>query len=88
LYIHGSKQADTVYLLATSSHDDAIDTLGNISNQDPLLASYVFATPPAAKYLTQFVRSRVSFVNHIPANLLGKSLHAFLRLINSITDID
>lgn len=74
LHIHDSKQTDTIPLFATSSHDDAIDTLNN-SDEDSLLALYVFAAPQAAKYLTQFVRSRVSFVNHIPANLLSKLLN-------------
>ncbi|KAK5112833.1 hypothetical protein LTR16_005327, partial [Cryomyces antarcticus] len=49
------------------SLDDAID-LAN-SNED-LLASYLFATPAAGKYLSQFIRSNVSFVNHIPVELL------------------
>ena len=71
LHVHDSKQADTIPLLAISSLDDAIDTL-NSSNQESLLALYVFAAPAAANYLTQFVRSKVSFVNHIPANLLGE----------------
>ena len=59
-------------LLATSSHDDAIDAIES-HHLEPLLALYVFAAPHAAKYLTQFIRSNVSFVNHIPANLLGTS---------------
>jgi hypothetical protein len=63
-------------LLAYSSHDDAIDALNGLSPQ-PLAASYVFADPPAAKYLTQFVKSRASFVNHIPARLLGQLLKSF-----------
>ncbi|TKA76331.1 hypothetical protein B0A49_02688 [Cryomyces minteri] len=49
------------------SLDDAID-LAN-SDED-LLASYLFATPAAGKYLSQFIRSNVSFVNHIPVELL------------------
>jgi hypothetical protein len=59
-------------VLATSSHDDAIDAI-NATSQDALLALYVFADGPSAKYLTQFIRTRVSFVNHIPTNILGKS---------------
>lgn len=66
-------------LLAISSYDDAIDTLNN-SHQNSLLALYVFAVPAAAKYLTQFVRSDVHFINHIPANLLGKYLKAFSKV--------
>ncbi|KEF62411.1 uncharacterized protein A1O9_00383 [Exophiala aquamarina CBS 119918] len=69
LQVHGSRRANVIHLLATSSQDDAIDAL-NKDDQNPLLALYVFAGPRVAKYLTQFVRSNVSFVNHIPANLL------------------
>ena len=57
-------------MLAVSSYDDAIDAL-TTKEEKPLSAFYVFADPLPAKYLTQFVRTRVSFVNHIPANLLG-----------------
>ena len=71
--IHGPKHSGSVYVMATSSHDDAIDVLNGKCEQERLLATYVFASPPAAKYLTKFVRSNASFVNHIPANLLGTS---------------
>lgn len=71
--MHSAQAAKTIPLLAISSHDDGIDTLNNY-NHDSLLALYVFAAPHAAKYMTQFVRSKVSFINHIPANLLGESL--------------
>lgn len=67
-----SLRARSVKLLATSSHDDAIDTINGM-NQTALLALYVFADPSAAKYLSHFIRTRVSFVNHIPTNILGKS---------------
>ncbi|RVX74926.1 hypothetical protein B0A52_01203 [Exophiala mesophila] len=69
LCVHSPKSTKTLCLLPISSHDDGIDTLNNHTD-DSLLALYVFASPPVAKYLTQFVRSTVSFVNHIPANLL------------------
>ena len=76
LCVHSPKSTKTLCLLPISSHDDGIDTLNNHTD-DSLLALYVFASPPVAKYLTQFVRSTVSFVNHIPANLLGESLHSY-----------
>ena len=60
-----------VTVLSTSSLDDAIDGV-NSSEKQALLALYVFADGPAAKYLTQFIRTRVSFVNHIPTTLLSK----------------
>ena len=57
-------------LLAVSSLDDAIDLVSS-KISPPLLASYVFGDPKAAKYLAQFIRTDASFVNHIPASLLG-----------------
>jgi aldehyde dehydrogenase (NAD+) len=64
------KDPHSLPMLAVSSYDDAIDAL-TTKEEKPLSAFYVFADPLPAKYLTQFVRTRVSFVNHIPANLLG-----------------
>ncbi|KIW07200.1 uncharacterized protein PV09_02066 [Verruconis gallopava] len=58
----------TLIILPISSMDDAIDLLN--SGENTLLANYVYAAPPAGKYITQFVRSSASFVNHIPAELL------------------
>lgn len=66
-----TKDAHSIPLLAVSSYDDAIDALSQ-NHPKPLSALYIFAEPLAAKYLTQFIRTRASFVNHIPANLLGK----------------
>ena len=59
-------------LLAVSSLDDAIDIVGSKISR-PLIASYIFADPKSAKYLAQFIRADVSFINHIPASLLGGS---------------
>ncbi|KAJ0294954.1 hypothetical protein Brms1b_001411 [Colletotrichum noveboracense] len=36
----------------------------------PLLAGYFFASPDAAKYLSQHLPSHISFVNQIPSSLL------------------
>ena len=35
-------------------------------------ALFTFADGPEAKYLSQFIPSAVTFVNHIPAELLSK----------------
>ncbi|RDL31060.1 Uncharacterized protein BP5553_09849 [Venustampulla echinocandica] len=51
------------------SLDDAID-LVNSRSTTPLRAAYLFAVPPAAKYLSQFIYARISFTDHIPADLL------------------
>jgi len=37
-----------------------------------LNALFTFADGPEAKYLSQFIPSAVTFVNHIPAELLSK----------------
>jgi len=39
----------------------------------PLLAIYLFADPPGAKYLSQFIHAQMSCTNAIPADLLGKN---------------
>ncbi|KAK6432967.1 hypothetical protein LTR95_010863 [Oleoguttula sp. CCFEE 5521] len=66
-------------LLVTSisSLEDAIDYLtstvadSQASIADTTyLASYIFANPPTAKYLSQFIPSSASFVNHIPSDVL------------------
>ncbi|KAK5050465.1 hypothetical protein LTR84_003746 [Exophiala bonariae] len=62
--------ASTLLVLATSSHDDAIDAL-NATNREALLALYIFADPAAAKYLAQFINTKVSFVNYVPAHILA-----------------
>jgi hypothetical protein len=55
-------------ILPISSMDDGIDLLN--SGDSTLLANYVYAAPAAGKYITQFVKSAASFVNHIAAELL------------------
>ncbi|KPI36600.1 uncharacterized protein AB675_4433 [Cyphellophora attinorum] len=64
-----ARRADTVTLLAYTSLDDAIDSLATVQ-QNALPALYVFADLAPAKYLSHFIKTHVSFVNHIPANLL------------------
>lgn len=51
-----------------SSLDDAIDFTNKSGST--LLASYIFANPPSAKYLSQFVDSYLSLVNQILPELL------------------
>jgi len=59
--------SSTIVVHAVSSLDDAID-FSNGSGS--LLATYSFADPASAKYLTQFINARASFVNHIPTQIL------------------
>ena len=51
------------------SLDDAIDFVGSAEG-GPALAAYHFGNAAVGKYLAQFVDARVSFVNHIPRDLL------------------
>ncbi|KAJ0290523.1 hypothetical protein COL940_001041 [Colletotrichum noveboracense] len=44
--------------------------LVDIKDKKPLLAGYFFASPDAAKYLSQHLPSHISFVNQIPSSLL------------------
>ncbi|KAJ5912896.1 aldehyde dehydrogenase PutA [Penicillium tannophilum] len=48
-----------------TSLDDAIDTV-----QRSPAASYIFANPDSAKYLAQFIDAHLSWVNHIPMDML------------------
>ncbi|GAB1737206.1 hypothetical protein NU219Hw_g1138t1 [Hortaea werneckii] len=54
------------------SLDDAIDLIGSsssVSNRSAL-AAYHFGNPATGKYLSQFIDAGVSFVNHVPRELL------------------
>ncbi|KAL4975279.1 Aldehyde/histidinol dehydrogenase [Aspergillus desertorum] len=62
------KLAERVLILRpVSSLDDAIDFCAGF---EPLAATYAFADAPSAKYLTQFIDAHISFVNHVPVDLL------------------
>ncbi|KAJ5622652.1 hypothetical protein N7528_005884 [Penicillium herquei] len=62
------KKIDEKVLLVHSvtSLDDAID----INFNQTLAATYAFAAPGSAKYLTQFIDANISWVNHVPAHML------------------
>ncbi|KAI5236971.1 hypothetical protein E4T42_09304 [Aureobasidium subglaciale] len=51
-----------------TSLDDVIDLV--LSQDATMNALFTFADGPEAKYLSQFIPSAVTFVNHIPAELL------------------
>lgn len=66
-----NKISEPVLLVhSVKSLDDAIDFINNNGNE--LLAAYHFGENAQCKYLSQFVSSQVSYVNHIPAELLGQ----------------
>ncbi|KAK2601824.1 hypothetical protein QQS21_004607 [Conoideocrella luteorostrata] len=52
---------------AVTSMDDAIDLANSFGR---LGATYIFSALPTAKYVAQFVDSQMTFVNHIPTNLI------------------
>ncbi|KAI8248188.1 hypothetical protein K4K56_011126 [Colletotrichum sp. SAR 10_98] len=54
--------------IATSS--GLVDSIYTYEFEKPLLAGYFFASPDAAKYLSQHLPSHISFVNQIPSSLL------------------
>jgi hypothetical protein len=62
-------EAPVLAVHAVKSLDDAIDFLGSAEG-GPALAAYHFGNAQVGKYLAQFVDARVSFVNHIPRDLL------------------
>jgi hypothetical protein len=62
-------EAPVLAVHAVKSLDDAIDFIGSAEG-GPALAAYHFGTSQVGKYLVQFVDARVSFVNHIPRDLL------------------
>lgn len=56
---------------AITSLEHAISLIDeDLDAQKRLAAAYHFGTPSTGKYLSQFVNADVSFVNHIPFNLL------------------
>ncbi|KAJ5943298.1 hypothetical protein N7516_003466 [Penicillium verrucosum] len=62
------KPTDARLLVHTvRSLDHAIDLSNMVEN---LQGAYVFAHEKSAKYLTQFINAHVSFVNHIPVEVL------------------
>ncbi|PYH67389.1 uncharacterized protein BO88DRAFT_369003 [Aspergillus vadensis CBS 113365] len=50
-----------------TSLDDAIDFSTSMGS---LAATYAFSAPAAAKYLTQFIDSYTSYINHVPVDML------------------
>ncbi|KAL4945235.1 hypothetical protein BDV06DRAFT_231402 [Aspergillus oleicola] len=50
-----------------TSLDDAIEFCSDLGT---LAATYAFASPASANYLTQFIDAHVSYVNHVPFEML------------------
>ena len=62
------EQSPLLKIMPVSSGEACIALLNQ--QQRPLLVNYIFAQADMAKYLSQFIRSSISIVNHIPAELL------------------
>ncbi|TDZ51629.1 Aldehyde dehydrogenase, dimeric NADP-preferring [Colletotrichum trifolii] len=56
--------------LPIASSSGLVDSIYTHEFERPLLAGYFFASPDAAKYLSQHLSCHVSFVNQIPSYLL------------------
>jgi hypothetical protein len=69
---------------AVKSLDDAIDFIGSAEG-GPALAAYHFGTPQVGKYLAQFVDARVSFVNHVPRDLLVGPARPVTQIVDAST---
>ena len=63
-------QCPLLALFPVRSLDHAIDLLAQQQSESPALATYIFADPETAKYLTQFIESAAAFVNYVPMALL------------------
>lgn len=49
---------------------------------ETLAATYAFAAPASAKYLTQFIDADISWVNHVPSHMLSITPHLFSQLLS------
>ncbi|KAI3557629.1 hypothetical protein CABS03_14645 [Colletotrichum abscissum] len=56
--------------LPITTSSGLVDSIYTHEFENPLLAAYLFASPDAAKYLSQFLPAHVSVINQIPSNLL------------------
>jgi hypothetical protein len=78
--LHRKLSYPILLIHAVSSLDDAIDTsisCTSASLSSPLLASYLFANPASAKYLSQFIPATLSIANSTPPSLLFGPAYLF-----------
>jgi len=68
--LHEKIEGPLLVIHKITSLDDAIDLI--LSRDEQVNSLFTFADGPEAKYLSQFIPSAVTFVNHIPAELLSK----------------
>jgi hypothetical protein len=76
--------ASVLAVHVVKSLDDAIDFIGSAEG-GPALAAYHFGNPHVGKYLAQFVDARMSFVNHVPRDLLVGPARPVTQVVDSYT---
>jgi hypothetical protein len=52
------------------SHPQGLGHVLTVDRFEALAATYAFADPPSAKYLTQYIEAHISLINHLPVDLL------------------
>jgi hypothetical protein len=82
--LEAKTSAPVLIIHTIKSLDDAIDFIGS-ADSAPALAAYHFGNPQVGKYLAQFVDARVSFVNHIPRELLVGPAHPSAHAVDLST---
>jgi len=60
----------TLALCSIDSTDDGIDLATDICGTEGVAAAFFFASPSAANYLSTSLNAHLSFINHIPTELL------------------
>lgn len=76
-----------IVFTTVTSLDDTIDFLNAEGQQTtPIGALYIFAKGREGKYLSQYIDSRATYVNHIPAQLSGKITLVLANVVCSPRD--
>jgi ABC-type uncharacterized transport system permease subunit len=68
-----------IFLLSSTG---LVDSAMSQKSFPTFLASYLFATPSACKFLAEQIQARVTYVNHIPSQLLGMLRYLMALIIN------
>lgn len=78
-----------IVFTTVTSLDDTIDLLNAEGQQKtPIGALYVFAKGREGKYLSQYIGSRATYLNHIPAQLSSKTTLVLANVMCSLRDTE
>lgn len=78
-----------IVFTTVTSLDDTIDLLNAEGQQKtPIGALYTFAKGREGKYLSQYIGSRATYLNHIPAQLSGKTTPVLAIVVCSLRDAE